>query len=103
MSNTIHKIQSIAGITYWTSNSCLRRYLCSDFTSQTGQTDLIIKHLDIPMTWLYEQSLKGTYVTMFTPTARNKSDMNTKPNEGSNQQKMNMAIVGYQHYPPEGL
>ena len=40
---------------------------------------------------------------MFIPTARNKSDMNTKPNEGSNQQKMNMAIVGYQHYPPEGL
>ena len=72
--------------------------------SQVKQDKLTprIKHLDIPMTWLHEQGLKGTYVAIYTPTGRNKADMNTKPHGGANLQTMNMAIIGYQHYPPEG-
>ena len=38
-----------------------------------------------------------TYVAISTLTGRNKKDMNT------NLQTMNMAIVGFQYYPPEGL
>ena len=48
------------------------------------------------MTWLHEQSLMGTYDTIFTLTGRNKNDMIT------NLQTMNMIIVRYQYYPPEG-
>ena len=61
-----------------------------------------MNHLDIPMTWLHEQGLKGTYVAIYTPTGRNKADMNTKPHGGANLQTMNMAVVGNQHYPSEG-
>ena len=48
------------------------------------------------MTCLYEQGLMETYIAILTLTGRNKNDMNT------NLQKINMAIVGYQYYPPEG-
>ena len=61
-----------------------------------------IKHLYIPMAWLHEQGLKWIYVAIFIPTSRNKTDMNTKLHGGANLQTMNMAIVGYQHYPPKG-
>ena len=61
-----------------------------------------IKYLDIPIAWLHEQDLMGTYVAIFTPTGRNKSDMNTKPHEGANLHTMSMIIVRYQYYPPEG-
>ena len=73
--------------------------------SQVKQVKLTprIRYLDIPMTWLYEQGIKGTYVSIFTQTSRNKADINTKPHGGSNLQTMNMAIFGYQYYPPEGL
>ena len=45
----------------------------------------------------------GTYVTIFTPTDKIKSDMNTKLHGEENLQTMNMEIVGYQYYPPEVL
>ena len=48
------------------------------------------------MTWLHGQGLMGTYVVIFTLTGRNKNGMNT------NLRTMNMAIFGYQYYPPEG-
>ena len=48
------------------------------------------------MTQIHEQGLIRIYVAIFTLTGRNKNDMNT------NLQKINMAIVGYQYYPPEG-
>ena len=51
---------------------------------------------------MHKQGIKETYVAIYTPTGRNKVDMNTKPHGGANLQTMNMAIVGYQHYPPEG-
>ena len=54
------------------------------------------------MTQLHEQGLKGIYVAIYTPTDRNKANMNTKPRGGVNLQTINMAIVGYQHYPPKG-
>ena len=53
------------------------------------------------MTWLHKHGLKGTYVTIFIPTGRNKANINTRPHGGENLQTMNMAIVGYQHYPHE--
>ena len=55
------------------------------------------------MTWLHAQDLKGIYVAIYTPTGRNKVDMNTKPHGGANLQKMNMVIISYQHYPLEGM
>ena len=54
------------------------------------------------MTWLHEQGLKGTYVVIFTPTGRNKVDMNTKSHGGANLHTMNITIIGHPHYPPEG-
>ena len=43
--------------------------------SQVKQDKLTprIKHLDIPMIWLHEQGIKETYVTIYTPTGRNKA------------------------------
>ena len=57
--------------------------------------------LDIPMIWLHGQCLKCTCIAIFIPTGRNKADMNTNPHEGVKIQIMNMAIVEYEHYPPE--
>ena len=45
------------------------------------------------MTWLHEQGLKGTYVVIFTPTGRNKVDMNTKSHGGANLHTMNITII----------
>ena len=54
------------------------------------------------MTWLHEQGFKGIYVVIYTLTGRKKVDMNTKPHGRKDLQTMNMAIVGYQHFSPEG-
>jgi len=48
------------------------------------------------MAWLHEHALMGAYIAIFTLTGRNKNDINI------NLQIMNMAIVQYQYYPPEG-
>ena len=45
---------------------------------------------------------EGTYIAIYTPTSRNKGDINRKPNGGANIQTIKMVIVDYQHYPSEG-
>ena len=103
-SDTIQKIQGIAGITYHhlSYNSCIEDN--DAVISQVKQDKLTprIKYKGILITQLHEQGLMGTYVTIFTPIGRNKSGMNIKPHGGANLQTMNMAIVGYQCYPLEG-
>ena len=54
-----------------------------------------IRQLDILLTWLHYQYIRGVFVPFYTDTKNNKGDMNTKPHGGETLVAMLLSIIGF--------
>ena len=59
-----------------------------------------IRQLDMVLTWLHYQYVRGTFSPLYIVTTNNKGDMNTKPHGGETLVGKIFAIIGYKFYPP---
>ena len=84
----------------------LRRFLESMNDSISGpilekdRLTLRIRQLDIVLTWLHYQYIRGLFLPFYIDTKKKKGDLNTKPHGGETLVTMLLSIIGFKFYPP---
>ena len=80
-------------VTYEDNQATIRQVLANRLTPQ-------VRHLDVLITWLNEQHLKGIFTPHYTKTTHMLADFNTKPTGGKHLHTQHQLIIGANDYPP---